>query len=71
MPTVRALPVGITTRAPGLPRLMVPGAATPVLTMYLFAESAAKVATSPARTVPVPVTSAMSLTPTAVEPEVT
>ena len=63
--------MAIVTRAPGRPRVMVPAAATPVFTTYLFAESAAKVTTSPASTVPVPVTSAMSRTPAAVDPLVT
>ncbi|MDT4872588.1 hypothetical protein FQZ97_1077800 [compost metagenome] len=71
MPTVSALASGMMTRAPGLPRLIVPGAATPVLTMYLLEPSAAKVTTSPASTVPVPVIRATFVPPTAVAPEVT
>ncbi len=66
-----ALAVAIVTRAPGVPSTMEPAAATPVLTTYLFVVSAAKVTTSPARTVPEPVTRAMVETPGAVDPDVT
>src|SRR5436189_51902 len=52
------------TFRPGAAITMVPGAATPVITTYLLV-SPAKVTTSPARTVPVPVISGIDVVPTA------
>ena len=66
MPTVIALLSAIETRVPGAPNAKEPPASA-VFTTYLFVVSAANVTTSPAKTVPVPVSTGMVVVPAVME----